>query len=83
MVFRTHSKRAKLLPVAQQRKLAALLIFLQQNPYDTRLHTKRLSARLTGLLSFRIGRDWRVLFRFLDEETIMLVDVGHRRDMYR
>ena len=75
-------KRAKHLPVMQQRKLAKLLVVLAKNPYDSQLHTKHLSPPMEGLLSFRITRDWRVSFQFLDAETIFLVDVAHRKDIY-
>jgi mRNA-degrading endonuclease RelE of RelBE toxin-antitoxin system len=56
---------------------------MKKNPYDSRLHAKHLSPPMTGLLSFRITRDWRVNFQFLDAETIFLVDVAHRKDIYR
>ena len=76
-------KEVRRLPKAQQEKLAQLFELMTHDPYDSRLHTKHLSAELVGLLSFRITRDWRVLFRFVDERTIQLVDVGHRKDIYK
>ena len=76
-------KRVAKLPPRQQKKLAELLPVLQSNPFHPTLHTKRLSHPLLGALSFRITRDWRVIFRFVDEETIQLVDAGHRKDIYR
>jgi len=76
-------KSARVLPKAQQRKLAILLEKMAQNPYDPVLHTKHLSEPLIGLLSFRVTREWRVMFRFRDESTIELIEVAHRRDIYR
>ena len=76
-------KSAKKLPDSVQRKLAKLIETLQKNPFHTSLHTKRLSTPLTGLLSFRITRDWRVVFEFLDAETVQLVLAAHRKDIYR
>jgi mRNA-degrading endonuclease RelE of RelBE toxin-antitoxin system len=76
-------KSAAKLPVAQQRKLALLITYVQVDPFDIRLHTKHLSGTFTGLLSLRITRDWRVILRFLDSQTVMLVDVAHRKDIYR
>lgn len=75
-------RSAKLLPLPQQKKLATLLNQLVNNPFDSRLHTKRLSGSLAGLHSFRITRDWRVIFKFNDPATIQLLRVGHRRDIY-
>jgi len=76
-------KSARRLPAGQRNKLAELIERLRQNPYDPLLHTKHLSEPLIGLLSFRITRDWRVTFRFIDESTVLLVEVGHRKDIYR
>ena len=71
------------LPKPQQDKLAELLETLQDNPFNSRLHSKNLSGRLTGFYSFRITRDWRVIFQFLSSDEIKLVEVGHRKDIYR
>jgi len=76
-------KESRKLPPPQQRKLATLLELLRENPFHPKLHTKPLVGELFGLYSFRITRDWRVIFRFLSEEEIHLVDVGHRKDIYR
>ncbi len=68
---------------AQQKKLASLLEVLSENPFHHFLHTKRLVGPLGGFLSFRITRDWRVMFQFLDSQTIQLMQVAHRKDVYR
>lgn len=84
IVYHSHFlKSARNLPKAQQVKLAVLIEHLQKNPYDPRLHTKHLSSPLIGLLSFRITRDWRVVFQFIDENTIQLIETAHRKDVYR
>jgi addiction module RelE/StbE family toxin len=71
------------LPVGQQKKLDQLLSICSQNLFDSRLHTKRLSGPLQGFLSFRVGRDWRALFKFIDADTIQILRVAHRKDIYR
>lgn len=76
-------KSAAKLPIAQQRKLDSLVSLCTDNPFNSKLHTKRLTGSLKGFLSFRITRDWRVVFQFLDAETIQLLRVAHRRDIYR
>ena len=63
--------------------LASLISLLQENPFHSRLHTKRLSGPLAGFLSFRISRDWRVVFQFLDTHTIKLLRAANRKDIYR
>lgn len=76
-------KSVQRLPKAQQRKLASLLEHLQENPFHPLLHSKHLSGDLAGLLSFRITREWRVIFLFQDPSTIHLLRAEHRKDIYR
>lgn len=76
-------RSAQKLPRAQQNKLAKLIEILQENPFHPQLHTKSLTGQLSGLYSFRITRDWRVIFQFLSPEGIYLLDIGHRKDIYR
>lgn len=80
---RNFLKSAQKLPRAQQKKLACNISILQENPFYSSLHTKRLSGELVGLLSFRITRDWRVIFKFCDLKNIQLLRVKHRKDIYR
>lgn len=79
----TFLKDAKKLGSKEQAKLSGLVVLLQENPYHPKLHTKPLSRELSGLYSFRITRDWRVLFKFISADEVMLVDVGNRRDIYK
>ena len=76
-------KSAKRLPRKIQERLASSLETLQEQPFHPTLHTKRLSGSLEGILSYRVTRDYRVTFLFLDEKTIQLLDVSHRKDIYR
>ena len=71
------------IPKAQQKKLDVLLERMAQNPFDPLLHTKKLTSALSGFWSFRITRDWRVIFQFLDPECIQLILTKHRKDIYR
>lgn len=73
---------ARRLPKKQQEKLANLLEVLSKNPFHPLLHTKPLTGRLAGFFSFRITRDWRVIFQFLSPDSIQLIEVGHRREIY-
>ncbi len=76
-------KSSKKLPQAQKEKLAELLEIFQNNPFSSILHSKPLAKELIGFYSFRITRDWRVIFRFITAFEIQLVKVGHRKDIYR
>lgn len=67
----------------QQKKLTRLVVLLKENPYHPQLHTKSLSGEFFGIYSFRMTRDFRVLFKFLSSDELILVDIGHRKDIYR
>jgi len=84
LVYGNHFlKSARKLPKSQQKKLAKLLEIIQKNPFHSQLHTKLLTEKLAGLYSFRITRDWRVIFQFLSPDKIQLIDVAHRKDIYK
>jgi len=76
-------KSAKKLPLKIQDKLGSKLEILQENPFNSLLHTKPLTGRLVGFYSFRITRDWRVIFLFIDSKTVKLINVAHRKEVYR
>ncbi len=71
------------LSTVEQIKLATLLERFQHNPFDASLQTKKLKGELSGLFSFRVTRERRVIFQFMNETTIRLINVIHRKDAYR
>ncbi len=77
------SKTAKFLNTKKRDKLTDLVFLLSDNPFNSKLQTKALSGELNGLYYFRISRDWRVLFKFISPIEIRLLEVGHRRDIYK
>ena len=83
----SHSKKflkfSLKLSVQHQKHLALLLELLEENPFNPKLHTKLLSGKLAGFYSFRITREYRVMFRFAPNNIIELVDIAHRKDVYR
>ena len=74
---------AKKLDNKLKRKIKLSLDILQREPFNSTLHTKTLSGELADYYSFRLGRAYRVIFRFISSNVIYLVDVGHRKDIYR
>lgn len=76
-------KSVKKLPDELQKKLAFLLEVLSNNPFHPSLRAKQLSGVLVGFYSFRITREYRVIFQFIQVDEIKLIKVGHRKDIYR
>ncbi len=64
-------------------KLKLSLDVLSKNPFDARLQTKSLSGKLSEQYSFRLGKDYRVVFKFTSDRAIFLLKVGNRKDIYR
>ncbi|MBF0165129.1 MAG: type II toxin-antitoxin system RelE/ParE family toxin [Magnetococcales bacterium] len=51
--------------------------------FDPRLSGQALKGELTGLWRYRIG-DYRLLCQLRDEVvTVIVMEVGHRREIYR
>ena len=70
-------------PIDVQEKLADLIVLLQNDPFDARLHTKPLSSPLQGFFSFRITRDYRIGFTFKEVHSIQLLVADRRDKIYK
>ena len=64
----------------QIRIIQKLEFFLSQS--DPLFYAEFLTNLRIGTYRFRIG-DYRVIFDLEDDEIIMIVDVDHRKDIYR
>lgn len=71
------------LPRKVQDKLGFLIEILRADPFDSRLHSKRLGPPLHGAFSFRITRDYRVGFEFKGTGTIRLLAADKRDKIYQ
>jgi|SRR3989344_4358765 len=71
------------LPIKCQGKLAELLKIIENDVFDSQLHTKPLSPPLQGLYSFRIVRDYRVGFKFYSDHVIQLLAADRRNKIYK
>ena len=54
----------------------------KENWRDPRLHIKKVKS-LKYAFSFRITRNYRVLFYFQDGKTAIFFEIGHRKETYR
>ena len=79
---KTFVKHFRVLPKSVQVKVDVLVSLLIVDFRDSRLHVKKLLLD-EDTYSFRIGREYRVLFMFESGAIIKLLDVRHRKDIYR
>ncbi|MFH1246081.1 MAG: type II toxin-antitoxin system mRNA interferase toxin, RelE/StbE family [Candidatus Omnitrophota bacterium] len=52
------------------------------NPFDSRLKTHKLKGKFKDYWSYSIDYQYRILFRFIDNETILYHDIG-THDIYK
>lgn len=57
-------------------------MIFRKNWRDPRLHIKKLNDHPFPF-SFRITRNYRALFTFIDKEAVLLATIGHRKDIYK
>lgn len=60
----------------------SIALFLR-NPNDPRLHSKPLTGTLKGYWSFRVGRNFRVLYQQLSRDLYLFYDIDDRKDVYK
>jgi mRNA interferase RelE/StbE len=71
------------LPVRDQRRIADFLRLRAAEHENPRLLAKRLTAVRQELWRFRVG-DFRVIVQFEDQRlSILVIEVGNRREVYR
>ena len=56
-------------------------IFLE-NPFFTQLRTHKLSGKLAEQWAFSVDEDYRIVFEFLGEDQVLLIDVGSHDEVY-
>ena len=66
----THSDRKRIRRAIEER--------LGKNPIE---YGKPLQYSLKGCRRLRVG-DYRVIYRIEDDKTVLIVKIGHRRDVY-
>jgi mRNA-degrading endonuclease RelE of RelBE toxin-antitoxin system len=75
-------KSFKKLPKPIQNKAEILFNIVATDYRDSRLKTKKLNT-ISPLFSFRISQDYRAIFEFINRETIKVLDIKHRKDIYK
>lgn len=75
-------KSVKKLPIHIQNKVDTLADILSIDYHDNRLRTKKLKIK-QSVYSFRASREYRGIFEFIDSSTIKILDIKHRKDIYK
>ena len=54
----------------------------KNNWRDSKLHLKKLVNHQFSF-SFRVTRNYRVLFSFIHKDTVLFATIGHRKNIYK
>jgi len=81
-VTRTASKQIKKLDQSTQERIIKFLRTTVENSNNPRQVGKALTGKLGNLWRYRVG-DYRIICRIKDNLLVVLVlEVGHRKDVY-
>ena len=53
-----------------------------ENPYHSPLKTHSLSGKLEGYWAFSITYDYRLVFKFISNDKVLLIDIGTHDEVY-
>jgi addiction module RelE/StbE family toxin len=59
----------------------AIALF-QEDPFHSSLKTHKLTGKLKGLWAFAVSYDCRVVFSFLNQNEVLLIDIGTHDEVY-
>ena len=78
---RIYKKKVKNDLELKKRFWEAVELFSKE-PFNPRLRTHKLTGKLEGLLAFSVAFDCRVIFKFIDKNEVLLVDIGDHDEVY-
>jgi len=52
------------------------------DPFGTQLKTHKLGGNLFGLWSFKVDNDCRIIFEFIDDNNVLLIEAGKHEEVY-
>jgi mRNA-degrading endonuclease RelE of RelBE toxin-antitoxin system len=76
-------KEFKKLPLEIKQKAFELEGIFSENPFHPLLHAKKLQGKLSSFFSFRITREYRIIYRFASKDEVDFLAVKHRKDIYK
>jgi Txe/YoeB family toxin of Txe-Axe toxin-antitoxin module len=77
------SRRYSDLPIAIQKKAERRERMFRENPFHPSLKTEKLQPLGREYWSFRVDRNYRIIFRFGEANKVYFVSCGHHQWIYR
>ena len=80
--FKRKYKKIFTLNIELKKSFWEAMSIFSQNPFDSKLRTHKLTGKLKGLWSFSLSYDYRVIFRFINDHDVLLIDIGSHDEVY-
>jgi mRNA interferase YafQ len=80
---KTFKKNYINLKPAQKKRLKAAIELFMVEPYHPDLYNHPLTAEWSGHRSFAFGGDWRVHYKEIAEDEVVLVTLGTHSQLYK
>lgn len=76
-------KHYRKLPSAIRIRARKQQTIFSENPFHPSLNTEKLIPRSKEVWSFRVDKKYRILFRFIDGNTVLFLTVGPHDWIYK
>jgi toxin HigB-1 len=83
LVTEEFEKRYRVLPPPIKKRAVKQQKLFCQNYFHSSLSTEKLIPHSKGVWSFRVDRKYRILFRFIDGNTVLFLTVGPHDWIYK
>ena len=82
-VTKEFEKRYKKLPISIKQKAEKREKLFKENFLYPSLHTEKLNPRHKQVWSFRIDKQYRIIFKFIKPNKALFLTIGHHSWIYR
>ncbi|MFH1656580.1 MAG: type II toxin-antitoxin system mRNA interferase toxin, RelE/StbE family [Candidatus Nealsonbacteria bacterium] len=83
LVTEEFKKRYRKLPFHIQKKAEKKEEVFYKNPFNPLLHIEKFEPKRKEVWSFRIDKEYRILFKFVNSNKVIFMTCGHHNWVYR
>jgi len=83
LISEEFKKNFEKIPKSVKKKFFRKIEIFRENPFNYILKTEKLGPPFKEIWSFRIDRNYRVIFKFVSSNKILLITCGHHNWIYK
>ncbi|OHB10637.1 MAG: hypothetical protein A3G05_02055 [Candidatus Zambryskibacteria bacterium RIFCSPLOWO2_12_FULL_45_14] len=80
---RSFKKRYRVVPLKIQQKFDEQLLLFENDPHHPLLNMHPLTGDRMGQWSINITGDWRAIYIFKDEKSVVFIDLNTHSNLYK